>query len=208
MPVSGVCLVRSFIVEAVVQYISYWICRCCAMPDEYDVFISAAETAVAAGDYQSAEQQFLAALEIAEGNGDDSRLTYTLESLAETFWYQQKFSLAAPLLRRLLRKYERKLGRDHFDVAIVANNMAMLYHAWGKYADAEPFYKQALAIKERVLGRNHPETKMILGNYRDVLTLLKRFDEAQKLDAGSHSRNTSEWRRSKLSSESVPRIKV
>lgn len=178
------------------------------MPDEYDVFISAAESAVALGDHGVAEQHLLAALEIAEGNGDDSRLTYTLESLAETFWYQKKFSLAAPVLRRLLRKYERKLGRDHFDVAIVANNMAMLYHAWGKYADAEPFYKQALGIKERLLGRNHPETKMILGNYRDVLTLQKRFEDAGKLDAGAHARNTSEWRRSKLSSENLPRVKV
>jgi tetratricopeptide (TPR) repeat protein len=178
------------------------------MPDEYDVYIVAAETAAAAGDHASAEQHFLAALELAEGHGNELRLTYTLESLAETFWYQQKFSLAAPVLRRLLRKYENKLGHDHFDVAIVANNMAMLYHAWGKYADAEPFYKQALAIKQRILGRNHPETNMILGNYRDVLTLLNRHEEARRLDADAHSRNTSEWRRSKLSSESLPRIAI
>jgi len=173
-------------------------------PDEFDVYRMAAEKASEARDYAQAEKHWLAALELAESGDDENRLTATLEHLAEAFWFQNKFDLAAPVLRRLLRMYERRLGEDHFDVAIVANNMAMLYHAWGKHADAEPFYMQALEIKQRVLGKNHPETALILGNYRDLLMVLKRHDEASKLDA-YETLKTSDWRRSRASLDNLPR---
>lgn len=207
------------------------------MPDQYDVYRAAAQAALSARDYASAEEHLLASLELAESGFDEARLTATLENLAEVLWYQGKYALAAPLLRRLLRKYVSRLGPDHFDVAIVANNMAMLYHTWGKNAEAEPFYKQALAIKERVLGKNHPETKLILGNYCNLLVLLDRQHEAQMLDPHEHSSHreagasrqvggaagsdgsiegahvaqnvkTSHWRRSKLSSENLPSLEL
>lgn len=175
-------------------------------PDQFDVYRAAALKASARGDHAEAEKQWLAALELAESDEDETaRLTPTLESLAETFWYQQKFDLAALILRRLLRNYERRLGKKHFDVGIVANNMAMLYHAWGKYAEAEPFYRQALDIKEGILGKTHPDVAVILGNYRDLLTVLKRDDEARKLDAFVLLRlQAPEWRRSGALSDSLP----
>jgi tetratricopeptide (TPR) repeat protein len=166
-------------------------------PDQFDVYRVAADEASASGNVVEAEKQWLAALEIAEGDEDDSiRLTLALENLAEIFWYQTKFELAAPILRRLLRLYEKHLGRNHFDVGIVSNNMAMLYHAWGKHLEAEPFYKRALEIKEPVLGAGHPEIVLILGNYKDLLCVLKRDDEARKLDAYAQRLKTDDWRRS------------
>lgn len=163
---------------------------------EFDVYRIAAEAASASGDYAESEKQWLAALELAESEDESARLTLALENLAEVFWYQHKFELSAPILRRLLRLYEKRLGPNHFDVGIVANNMAMLYHAWGKHADAEPFYRQALEIKGRVLGEEHPEIAVILGNYSDLLKVLQRDDEARKLDAYSQSLKPSSWRRS------------
>jgi len=151
-------------------------------PQIWDVYRAAAEKARSTGDYGSAEQQWLSALELAEELGEDSpKLTIALENLVEVLWYQQKFSQAAPILRRLMRIYQRRHGKQHFDVGIIANNMAMLYHAWGKHADAEPFYLKALAIKRDYLGDEHPETVSIMCKYADLLLLLKRDDEARRL---------------------------
>lgn len=157
---------------------------------EFEIYRLAANEASASGDYAEAEKQWLAALELAESDEEPVQLTMVLENLAEVFWYQRKYALAAPILRRLLRLYAKQFGPNHFDVGIVANNMAMLYHTWGKYAEAEPFYRQALAIKGRILGGQHAEIARMTSNYRDLLARLKQNDPAGKIDAFPKSLET------------------
>jgi CHAT domain-containing protein len=52
---------------------------------------------------------------------------------------------------------EKALGRDHPDVALSLNNLALLYQNEDRYADAEPLFKRLLAIREKALGRDHPD---------------------------------------------------
>lgn len=152
-------------------------------PQLWNVYRAAAQKAVSEGCHADAEAHWLSALEIAESCDDVAILIATLENLVEVFWHQKKFSLAAPVLRRLLRIYEQRFGSDHFDVGIIANNMAMLYHAWGKYPEAEVFYKRALSIKQRPLGPQHPEVLGILEKYANLLVLLNRDEEARQLES-------------------------
>src|SRR6478672_6828982 len=47
-----------------------------------------------------------------------------------------------PLYKRALAIYEKSLGSENLNVALVLNNLAALYEAQGRYADAEPLYKR------------------------------------------------------------------
>ena len=150
--------------------------------DKWETLYCAAEKAFALGNLVEAEGLWLSALELAEDEGASSiRLTTTLENLAETLWFQKKFSCAAPVMRRLLRIYLENYGAGHFHVGIIANNTAMLYHAWGKLQEAEPFYLQAYEIKRRTFGEGHTEVLTLLNNYYGLLQGLSREEEARSL---------------------------
>ncbi len=75
------------------------------------------------------------------------------------------------------------LGPEHPDVAIILNNLAVLYRAQGKYAEAEPLYKRALAIREEALGPDHPHVAGSLENYAALLRKTGRGDEATMMEA-------------------------
>ena len=74
------------------------------------------------------------------------------------------------------------LGPQHPDVAVSLSNLALLYHAQGRYAEAEPLHQRALAICEAVLGPLHPTVATLLGNYATLLRVTDRSEEAEKLE--------------------------
>ena len=83
--------------------------------------------------------------------------------------------------KRLLRLYSQTLGAEHMDTAIIAHNLAMLYHSWGKLGQAEPYYKRSLKVKTQVLGQRHPEVMTLLGHYTAMLYQMNRGAEAEQL---------------------------
>ena len=68
-------------------------------------------------------------------------------------------------------------------MATSLNNLALLYHAQGRYAEAEPLYQRALAIREKVLGPEHPHVATSLENYAALLKKMGRGAEAEPLEA-------------------------
>lgn len=167
------------------------------MTGKWYVYRASAEQARNKGDLPAAELSWLAALEEAEDYGQHSpRLTTTLEGLSEVYWLESKYSLAAPICRRLLRIYESTLGRDHLDVGIIANNLAMLYHSWHKFEEAEFYYKRSLDIKRKQLGPDHPEVLMLLANFAALLQKQNRTTEAQKLKAAAEEVSDAGWKKS------------
>jgi tetratricopeptide (TPR) repeat protein len=114
--------------------------------------------ALAAGNILEAQAMWLGALdESSDFRFDDPRLSTTLEGLAEVYWRRGKFDKAEPLCKQILQISETLLGQEHTDVALAANNLALLCDRQGKYSEAAMLYQQALAINEKILGRNHPD---------------------------------------------------
>src|SRR5262249_32289298 len=71
---------------------------------------------------------------------------------------------AEPLYKRSLAIYEKALGLEHPNVAMLLNNLAELYRAQGRYAEAQSLNKRSLAIQENALGPQHPDVAMLLNN--------------------------------------------
>ena len=74
-----------------------------------------------------------------------------LDSLAELYYSQERYTDAEPLYRRSLDIREKALGPDHPDVAGSLTNLAMLRSAEGRYAESEPLLQRALTIREQAL---------------------------------------------------------
>jgi tetratricopeptide (TPR) repeat protein len=165
--------------------------------DKWYVFRASAEQARMKGDLAAAEVAWLGALEQAEDYGQHSpKLTMTLEGLSEVYWLEGRFDQAAPICRRLLRIYEGTLGREHLDVGIIANNLAMLYHSWQKFEEAEMFYQRSLDIKRKSLGHNHPDVVTLLANYAALLQAANRPQEAENLKTKAEEISEDSWKKS------------
>lgn len=166
-----------------------------SLTESWQRFRAEAEKAKNSGNLPEAESLYFAALQEAEQFPEgDPRLTVSLESLAEFYWTQHKHAQAEALCRRILKIYEAALGKDHIDVAILANNLAMLCHLQKKYVEAESLYKQTLSIKTRELGSDHPDVIKVLENYANLLTATHRAAEAEHLKVCAQSVTNGRWR--------------
>lgn len=72
---------------------------------------------------------------------------------------------AEHLYRRALEMKEKLLGKDHPDVAMTLNNLAVLLKKQEKYEEAASMYERALAIFEKTLDSHHPKIKACRANY-------------------------------------------
>jgi len=145
---------------------------------------SAGLAAYQQGDYAEAEKHFAAALEAAEGYGeDDPRLGTSLNNLAGLYRAQGRYGEAEPLYQRSLAILEKALGPEHPDVAVSLNNLAELYRVQGRYGEAEPLYQRSLAIREKALGSEHPHVAASLENYAALLRAMARTTEAGEMEA-------------------------
>lgn len=131
------------------------------------------------GNYADARTKALKALEIAETfEPDDTRLGMTLEILAEIYYCTKQYEYGASTLVRLVELYKRSLGANHPDTATVILNLAMLFHAGGRYAKAEGAYQQALELNTKLLGKDDPHVKHIVAQYARLLKDSGRDQEA------------------------------
>ena len=81
---------------------------------------------------------------------------------------------------------EHAMGPQHPDLGTALGNLALVYHAQGKFAQAESLYRRALAIREGRLGGDHrlvadsldalAETLSSKGQEVEALALRKRAE--------------------------------
>ena len=62
---------------------------------------------------------------------------------------------AAATLRHALSVYERVLGADHYEVAVVLENLAAVAERAGEPKQSAALRSRALRIRRRVLGHTH-----------------------------------------------------
>jgi tetratricopeptide (TPR) repeat protein len=75
-----------------------------------------------------------------------------------------------------------EFGPEDPRLALSLNNLALVYHAQGRYDDAEPVYQRAITITERALGPDHPNLAASLGNLAELYRTRKKCGEARAPD--------------------------
>jgi tetratricopeptide (TPR) repeat protein len=106
---------------------------------------------------------------------------------------QGKLEEAVPFAEKALSMGKGIFGAKDPNVAILLDNLAVLYHAQGKYFSAELLYKRALdvieaaefnyqralAVREKALGPNHQEVANSLSKLAQLYHGLRRTSAAE-----------------------------
>ena len=74
---------------------------------------------------------------------------------------------------------EKTQGREHPDIAQVANNIGVVLQDLNRLDEALVSYQRSEQLVVRVLGPHHPLRSVSLVNEAEVLNALHRYDEAQ-----------------------------
>ncbi len=128
-----------------------------------------------------------------EFQSDDPRIARSLEGLAEVLWLQHKYDEAEKNCEQLLKFYESNFGMENFQVATVANNLALLSQFQRNYGAAEKYFKRAIEIRTKLFGENHPDVLNVMANYANLLTLLSRPSEAAEIKQKSRLAGGGRW---------------
>ena len=186
--------------------------------------LARAEHALAQGRYSDTEPLLKRALAIQEKvlGPDHLNVGISLNNLARLYQVQGRYADAEQLYKRALAIQERAIGPDHPNsstrdrrraegslqrIELIANfgtslnNLALLYHAQGRYPDAEALFKRSLTIQEKAVGPDHLYVANSLsglailyqteGRYADAEPLFKRALEIQEKVLGSDHPNVA-----------------
>jgi len=80
------------------------------------------------------------------------------------------YTLALTYYEKGMEIREKKLPKNHPDLAVVYHNLAKLYLATRKYSTAMKNVQQALEIAEEKLPQNHPH----LVDYRETFEKIRK----------------------------------
>ncbi|HEX6626900.1 MAG TPA: tetratricopeptide repeat protein [Gemmatimonadaceae bacterium] len=132
-----------------------------------------------AGNLADAEECFRRALETADRlfAPEDPDLIILLNDLSRLYLRQSAFSLAEPLLLRLL-ELKRSKGEDHPEVATVLASLASVRQALGMHESSEQLWLRVLDIRERTLAPNHFATASALEHLGDAFAARGKISEA------------------------------
>jgi tetratricopeptide (TPR) repeat protein len=104
-----------------------------------------------------------------------------LDSLAELYRVQGRYTEAEPLFKRALEVREKALPAGHPGIAQSLNNLAELYRAQGRLSEAEPLFKRALEMREKALPAGHTDIAGSLNNLAELYRAQGRYAEAESL---------------------------
>jgi CHAT domain-containing protein/Tfp pilus assembly protein PilF len=141
-------------------------------------------TAYDAADYPAAlaaAEKFEAAVKARVGTNHPwySNALLALANLYDD--YLNRVPEAEEFYKRALVIDERTRGPNHPDVAVVLNNMSVMYRGVGRYHEAEAAIKRAITIQERARGRDDAEVARGMNNLGRIYALQNRSAEAEEL---------------------------
>jgi serine/threonine protein kinase/tetratricopeptide (TPR) repeat protein len=114
-------------------------------------------------------------------------------AIGGTYYDLGLFERARPQLERALALERERLGAEHPDTLLAANQVALVLKAQGKLAEAEPLLRQNLEAHRRVQGDEHPDTLRAVHNLAGLLRDQGKLAEAEPL----YRRNLEALRRVK-----------
>jgi TonB family protein len=131
---------------------------CVAQSGPWEQVVAAGDQALAARDYDAAEQSYRSALRQAQGFGPaDPRKPQVLMRLARLYRAQGDLAKPEDLYREALREAEAALDAQSPDLARYFNEVGRYYHARRKYDLAGEYYRRAFALRVKVFGKEHAE---------------------------------------------------
>jgi tetratricopeptide (TPR) repeat protein len=137
-------------------------------------------TELVAGDHDRAATRFADALALvtAPDRDDDIETAGILERLASVHTRNRRWDDARTLYDRAFVARERVLGRDHFDVALVAYNRAVLETMAGEHVSSEAWFDRAVTSWRGAIGPSSPQLALALDGRGTARQRLGRFAAA------------------------------
>lgn len=137
-------------------------CVLSCQTQSWEQYMEAAAFAYQDQDFESAEQWFMAAEQVAlEFEPADPRLAITLGNLADFYHAQARDAEAEPLYQEALTRLERVDGPDSPRVGRFAADLAVFYAVLDRPEEAEPLFQRALGILDWELGPDHQDVLLI-----------------------------------------------
>ncbi|MEU8195163.1 tetratricopeptide repeat protein [Microbispora amethystogenes] len=132
--------------------------------------------------WQEAERLGEAAISAAGKLGRSEAIVAGVQhNLATILQCRGLYSESERLLRDVLRKRERILGRFHRETAHTRGNLAIVLHLQGRYGEALSIMKRDFRERMRLLGPEHPDTLRAGLNLADTLRGSGDLDAAEQL---------------------------
>jgi tetratricopeptide (TPR) repeat protein len=134
--------------------------------------------------------------------GQDHSITLQYSDILATILgtFQENFSEAESLYRKVLKSREKVLGSEHLDTLESIEKLASLCRKKGEIFEAETMYRKILAVRENSLGLEHADTLEILnilgemifekGDLIEAEVLYRRAHEQCKISLGKNHLNT------------------
>jgi tetratricopeptide (TPR) repeat protein len=150
--------------------------------ESWEQYMEAAAFAYQDGNYQEAEQWFLAAEQVAaDFESSDPRLALTLGNLADFYHAQARDNEAEPLYLETLALLERIDGPDAPRVARFVADLAIFYTVLDRVEEAEPLYLRALETLEWELGPYHFDVIVVRTALAGLYLQQTRYRDAEPL---------------------------
>lgn len=131
-------------------------------------------------EYESAAENFRQAVEALPPFQEDLHAEF-LNKYGTASYQAGQNETAVAAFERALQILEKRLGKNHPDVATALNNLALLHYSRGNYDAAEPLYKRSLTIDEQTLGIDHTGVATDLNNLALLYKKKGNLEEAEPL---------------------------
>ena len=141
--------------------------------DLYDIYVGKGDIYLSSGNYDTAYENFNAALKLAEQLKKEDQIL-PLNSIATIFYYQSKYDRALEYYFKSLKVAEGLSKKEAISQALL--NIGSVYHSQNYYDKALSFYQQALKINEEL--NDGEEIANSLNNIGMILEKKKKYDQA------------------------------
>jgi tetratricopeptide (TPR) repeat protein len=133
------------------------------------------------GRHREAEQQYAAAVEIAQRAGDSAAAASIQLGLGVAYTGQGRLQEAIITFEKASQVMRSNYGLEHSTTRHAFSNLAFTYLRAGRAAEAEPVQRDLLGATERMVGRRHSDWAGVAYSLGNTLNELGRFDEAAEM---------------------------
>ena len=133
------------------------------------------------GRFDEAEKALLRSIKIYEDKAPQHPLLAAgFVNLAALYQTQGRLKEAQVLLGRALASTETRFGKDHIEVSVILNNLAIVHRNLNQPATSLALLERALKIQEGHYGANHAATSTVHNNIAVAYWGLGRFADADQ----------------------------